>query len=161
LLGQWTVKEHATTIERKPVAHAARADLPGWIDALRAADEIRQSTRRRHVAIGALMRSAQGTGDGPALLFNTIKDYECALPPHLRLWPVALSALRGVAPDTHPPSVDSAMFVHNMFFRRSIQTLAPFGCPAAALTARERNDRRDGDDFGGLRGIHYRRDAGR
>ena len=62
------------TIERNPVAYG---DIRGWIDALRAAGEIREVDAEVdwNIEIGTVMRLAQGTGDGPALLFNTIKDY--------------------------------------------------------------------------------------
>ena len=61
-------------IERKPVAYG---DLRGWIKALEDAGEIREIDAEVdwNIEIGTVMRLAQGTGDGPALLFNNIKDY--------------------------------------------------------------------------------------
>lgn len=94
------------TIERNPVAYG---DLRGWIDALRAAGEIREVDAEVdwNIEIGTVMRLAQGTGDGPALLFNTIKDYGanarcrkifgCGLSSYRRV-----AMMLGCAPDTHP-----------------------------------------------------------
>src|SRR5260370_14751732 len=61
-------------IERKPVAYG---DLRGWIKALHAAGEIREIDAEVdwNIEIGTVMRLAQGTGDGPALMFNNIKNY--------------------------------------------------------------------------------------
>jgi UbiD family decarboxylase len=93
-------------IERKPVAFG---DLRGWITALQAAGEIREIDAEVdwNIEIGTVMRLAQGTGDGPALLFNSIKDYganaRCR-----RVFGCGLSSYRrvammlGVSPDTHP-----------------------------------------------------------
>ena len=93
-------------IERKPVAYG---DLRGWIKALHAAGEIREIDAEVdwNIEIGTVMRLAQGTGDGPALLFNTIKDYGanarcrkifgCGLSSYRRV-----AMMLGVAPDTHP-----------------------------------------------------------
>ena len=93
-------------IERKPVAYG---DLRGWIKALHDAGEIKEVDAEVdwNIEIGTVMRLAQGTGDGPALLFNNIKDYganaRCR-----RIFGCGLSSYRrvammlGVAPDTHP-----------------------------------------------------------
>ena len=56
---------------------AAFGDLRGWIDALRAAGELREIDARVDwdVELGTIVRMLQGTGDGPAFLFNNIKDY--------------------------------------------------------------------------------------
>src|SRR5580704_9523322 len=93
-------------IERKPVAFG---DLRGWIKALEAAGEIKEIDAEVdwNIEIGTVMRLAQGSGDGPALIFNTIKDYganaRCR-----RIFGCGLSSYRrvammlGVAPDTHP-----------------------------------------------------------
>ena len=61
-------------IARKPVAYG---DLRGWINALEAAGEIKHIDAEVdwNIEIGTVMRLAQGTGDGPALMFNNIKDY--------------------------------------------------------------------------------------
>ena len=60
--------------ERVPVAHG---DLRGWIDALRAAGELREVTAEVDwdVELGTIYRMAQGKGDKPALLFENVKDY--------------------------------------------------------------------------------------
>lgn len=61
-------------IERKPVAFGG---LRGWIDALRNANELREIDAEVdwEYELGTIVRMAQGTGDGPALLFKNIKDY--------------------------------------------------------------------------------------
>ena len=94
------------SIERKPVAFG---DLRGWIAALHAAGEIREIDAEVdwNIEIGTVMRLAQGTGDGPALMFNRIKDYganaRCR-----RIFGCGLSSYRrvammlGVPADTHP-----------------------------------------------------------
>src|ERR1700675_95049 len=93
-------------IERKLVAYG---DLRGWIKALHAAGEIREMDAEIdwNIEIGTVMRLAQGTGDGPALLFNNIKDYGanarcrrifgCGLASYRRV-----AMMLGVDPDTHP-----------------------------------------------------------
>ena len=93
-------------IERRPVAYG---DLRGWIKALHAAGEIKEVNAEIdwNIEIGTVMRLAQGTGEGPALLFNNIKDYganaRCR-----RIFGCGLSSYRrvammlGVAADTHP-----------------------------------------------------------
>ena len=55
----------------------AFGDLRGWIDALRAAGEIEEIAGEVdwNVEIGNLVRMMQGSGDGPAILFSNIKDY--------------------------------------------------------------------------------------
>ena len=52
-------------------------DLRGWIDALRASDEIREVTAEVdwNLELGAIVRKVFGNGDVPALLFSNIKDY--------------------------------------------------------------------------------------
>ena len=93
-------------IERKPVAYG---DLRGWIKALHAAGEIREIDAEVdwNIEIGTVMRLAQGAGDGPALMFNNIKDYGanarcrrvfgCGLASYRRV-----AMMLGAAPDTHP-----------------------------------------------------------
>ena len=56
---------------------AVFGDLRGWIDALREAGELEEVTGEVDwdVEIGNLIRMIQGSGDGPALLFSNIKDY--------------------------------------------------------------------------------------
>src|SRR5215470_15701401 len=60
-------KERSMNIERKPVVYG---DLRGWIKALHAAGEIREIDAEvdRNIEIGTVMRLAQGTGEGPALM---------------------------------------------------------------------------------------------
>ena len=95
------------TIERKPTAFG---DLRGWIDALRKAGELREVNAEVdwNVEVGTIMRLAQGAGDGPALLFNNIKDYNkpdsrcgkifgCGLSSYRRL-----NMMLGLPIDTHP-----------------------------------------------------------
>ena len=61
-------------LERKP---AAFGDMRRWLDALRAEGELHEVTAEVdwNIELGTIMRLAQGTGDGPALLFSNIKDY--------------------------------------------------------------------------------------
>jgi len=56
---------------------AAFVDLSGWIEALRKAGELQAIDAEVDwdVELGTIIRMAQGKGDGPALLFNNIKDY--------------------------------------------------------------------------------------
>jgi 4-hydroxy-3-polyprenylbenzoate decarboxylase len=95
------------TIERKPVAFG---DLRGWIAALDKAGELRRVDAEVdwNIELGTIMRLAQGRGDGPALLFNNIKDYHAAGSRCRSLFGLGLSSYRRVAmmlglpPDTHP-----------------------------------------------------------
>ena len=52
-------------------------DLRGWIDALRKQGELHQIDTEVDwdCELGTITRRAFGNGDGPALLFNNIKDY--------------------------------------------------------------------------------------
>src|SRR5882672_8345439 len=62
------------SVERKP---ASFGDQRGWIAALRKEGELHEVTAEVdwNIELGTIMRLAQGTGDGPALLFSNIKDY--------------------------------------------------------------------------------------
>ena len=62
------------TSERKPVAFG---DLRGWMKALDAAGELKNVDGEVdwNVELGTIVRLAQGEADGPALLFNNIRDY--------------------------------------------------------------------------------------
>ncbi|MYZ47116.1 UbiD family decarboxylase [Propylenella binzhouense] len=62
------------SVARKPVAFG---DQRGWIDALREAGELREIGAEVdwNCELGTIVRLAQGPGDGPAMLFNNIKDY--------------------------------------------------------------------------------------
>ena len=53
-------------------------DLRGWIDALRKQGELHQIDTEVDwdCELGTITRLAFGNGDGPALLFNNIKDYK-------------------------------------------------------------------------------------
>src|SRR5262245_15991940 len=94
------------TIERKPVAFG---DLRGWIAALQAAGELREIDAEVdwNIELGTIMRLAQGAGDGPAMLFNNIKDYNGPQNRCRRVFGSALNNYRriammlGLSPDTH------------------------------------------------------------
>src|SRR5690606_13983137 len=60
-----------------PVAYG---DLRGWLDALRGAGELLEigSEVDWDVERGSIVRMGQGTGRGPAFLFDNIKDYNGA-----------------------------------------------------------------------------------
>ncbi|MBO0759368.1 MAG: UbiD family decarboxylase, partial [Bradyrhizobiaceae bacterium] len=62
------------TIERKPVAFG---DLRNWMKALGAYAELHEIDAEVdwNIELGTIMRLAQGSGTGPALLFNNIKGY--------------------------------------------------------------------------------------
>src|ERR1700739_2278100 len=94
------------SIERKP---AAFGDLRGWLAALDAAGELRRIDAEVdwNVELGTITRLAQGAADGPAVLFNNIRDYganaRCrsvfsgGLASYRRL-----AMLLGLPADTHP-----------------------------------------------------------
>jgi UbiD family decarboxylase len=94
------------TTQRKPVAYG---DMRGWIKALDAAGELQRIDAEVdwNIELGTVARLAQGAADGPALLFNNIRDYganaRCrqvmtgTLASYRRL-----SMLMGLPPDTHP-----------------------------------------------------------
>jgi UbiD family decarboxylase len=91
--------------ERKPVAYG---DMRGWIRALDAAGELKNVDGEVdwNVELGTIVRLAQGEANGPALLFNNIRDYgansRCrqvftgGLASYRRL-----AMLLGLPPDTH------------------------------------------------------------
>ena len=84
------------SVERKPTVFG---DLRGWIDALKAQDELQEIDAEVdwNIELGTIMRLAQGPGTGKALMFNNIKDYNKPrqpLPPHLRLGAQQLPAHR-------------------------------------------------------------------
>ena len=95
------------TLEREVTAFG---DLRGWIAALKAAGEIREIAAEVdwNIELGTVMRLAQGEGDGPALLFNNIKDYNRRDSRCRRVFGCGLSSYRRVAlmlglpGDTHP-----------------------------------------------------------
>jgi 4-hydroxy-3-polyprenylbenzoate decarboxylase len=93
------------TVERKPVAFG---DQRGWIAALQAAGEIKEIGAEVdwNLELGTIVRLAQGSGTGPAMLFNSIKDYG----PNARCRQIFASSLAnhrriammlGLPPDTH------------------------------------------------------------
>ncbi|HEX4408002.1 MAG TPA: UbiD family decarboxylase [Xanthobacteraceae bacterium] len=96
----------SATVERTPVAFG---DLRGWLSALDKAGELKRIDAEVDwdVELGTIARLAQGTADGPALLFNNIRDYganaRCrsvftgALASYRRL-----ALLLGLPADTHP-----------------------------------------------------------
>ena len=67
-------KRIPTAKDRTPIAFG---DLRGWIDALRDAGELAEINQEVNwdVELGTIVRMAQGTGYGPAFLFNNIKNY--------------------------------------------------------------------------------------
>src|ERR1700722_16217488 len=93
------------SIERNPVAYG---DLRNWMKALDAAGELRKGDAEVdwNVELGPNARVGQGGGDGPALIFNNIRDYganaRCrqvftgGLASYRRL-----AMLLGLPPDTH------------------------------------------------------------
>ncbi len=92
--------------ERKPVAYG---DMRGWIKALDAAGELARIDAEVdwNIELGTVARLAQGAADGPALIFNNIRDYgansRCrqvmtgTLASYRRL-----AMLMGLPPETHP-----------------------------------------------------------
>ena len=94
-------------LERKP---AAFGDMRRWIEALRAAGELNEvkALVDWDVELGTIVRVAQGEGDGPALLFSNIKDYNKPDSRGRRVFAGSMSSYRrmalvfGMDPDTHP-----------------------------------------------------------
>ena len=93
--------------DRKPVAFG---DLRNWIETLRKAGELSEVAAEVdwNIELGTITRLAQGTGKGPALLFNNIKDYNKKDSRCRRIFACSLSSYRriammlGLAADTHP-----------------------------------------------------------
>ncbi|HUZ73904.1 MAG TPA: UbiD family decarboxylase [Stellaceae bacterium] len=89
---------------------AVFGDLRGWIEALRASGDMKaiDATVDWNIELGTILRLAQGQGDGPALLFNAIKDYDRRDSRCRRIFANGLGSFRRVAmtlglpPDTHP-----------------------------------------------------------
>lgn len=89
---------------------AVFGDLRGWISALKEKGEIKEIDAEVdwNVELGTIMRLAQGAGDGPAVLFNNIKDYNKTESRCRRLFGLGLSNYRrlnmmlGLPDDTHP-----------------------------------------------------------
>ncbi|MGQ7792461.1 UbiD family decarboxylase [Faunimonas sp. B44] len=94
-------------VERRPVAFG---DKRGWIEALKAAGELREVDAEVdwNCEIGTIMRLAQGAGDGPALMFNNIKDYNGPDSRCRRIFGGGLGSygrlamMLGLPKDTHP-----------------------------------------------------------
>src|SRR5438874_4266857 len=95
------------TMQRKP---AVFGDLRGWISALREQGELHEIDAQVdwNIELGTIMRLAQGSGTGKALLFNNIKDYNTPASRCRRIFGSALNNTRriammlGLPPDTHP-----------------------------------------------------------
>ena len=95
------------SVERKPVAFG---DQRAWIQALRDEGELHEVTAEVdwNIELGTIMRMAQGTGEGPALLFSNIKDYNKKGMRGSKVFGCSLSSYRriammlGLPPDTHP-----------------------------------------------------------
>ena len=95
------------SVERKPVAFG---DLrPGSRPCATQASSTKSSAEVDwNIELGTIMRLAQGTGEGPALLFNNIKDYNKKDARCRRVFGCSLSSYRriammlGLPPDTHP-----------------------------------------------------------
>src|SRR5271169_2056084 len=94
-------------LERQPTAFG---DLRAWIAALKTAGEFKEVSAEVNwnIELGTIMRLAQGAGDGPALLFSNITDYNrrdsrchkvfgCGLSNYRRV-----SMMLGMPGDTHP-----------------------------------------------------------
>src|SRR6476619_8471501 len=100
-----TRKEHMS-VERNPTAFG---DLRGWIDALAAHGELQEVDAEVdwNIELGTIMRLAQGPGNGPAMLFNNIKDYNKPTSRCRRVFGSALNNTRriammlGLPPATH------------------------------------------------------------
>jgi 4-hydroxy-3-polyprenylbenzoate decarboxylase len=99
-------RKEEMSVERKPVAFG---DLRGWIEALRAQDELAEINAEVdwNIELGTIMRLAQGPGTGKALLFNNIKGYNQPNSRCRRIFGSALNSYRriammlGLPPDTH------------------------------------------------------------
>jgi UbiD family decarboxylase len=97
----------AMSLERKP---AQFGDQRGWLRALREAGELHEVTAPVdwNIELGTVMRLAQGTGTGPALLFSNIKDYNGSNSRGRQVFGCSLSSYRRVAmmlglpADAHP-----------------------------------------------------------
>ena len=117
-------------IERAPVQFG---DLRGWIAALKDQGEIREinSEVDWNVELGTIMRLAQGTGTGPALLFNNIKDYNKKDSRCRRLFGLGLSSYRrlnlmlGLPLDSHPRKL--VMLGRNILNERVPPTIVAAG----------------------------------
>ncbi len=95
-------------LERKPVQFG---DLRGWIEALRRTNKELNDVDAEvdwNIELGTIVRLAQGTGTGPALLFNNITGYNGPDSRCGRLFTSGLasysrvSMMLGMQPDTHP-----------------------------------------------------------
>jgi UbiD family decarboxylase len=95
------------SVERKPVAFG---DQRAWISALRDEGELHEVSAQVdwNIELGTIMRMAQGTGEGPALLFSNIKDYNKKGVRGSKVFGCSLSSYRriammlGLPPETHP-----------------------------------------------------------
>jgi 4-hydroxy-3-polyprenylbenzoate decarboxylase len=95
------------TVERNPIAFR---DLRGWIKALKTQRELHEINAEVdwNIELGTIVRTAQGAGTGPALLFSNIKGYNQPGSRCRRVFAGGLSSYRRVAmmlglpADTHP-----------------------------------------------------------
>ena len=95
------------SVQRTPVAFG---DMRGWMDALRAHDELQEVNGEVdwNIELGTIMRLAQGPGTGKAIVFNNIKDYNKPDSRCRRIFGSSLNSYRriaimmGLPPDTHP-----------------------------------------------------------
>src|SRR6476646_1984218 len=93
-------------LDRKPIAFG---ELRGWIAALKSAGELHEIDAEVdwNIELGTIMRLAQGPGNGPAMLFNNIKDYNKPTSRCRRIFGSAVNSTRriammlGLPPDTH------------------------------------------------------------
>src|SRR4029078_194657 len=100
-------RKEQINVQRNPTAFG---DLRGWIAALEAQGELQEGDAEGvwTIALGNVMRLAQGPGTGKALLFNNIKDYNTPASRCRRIFGSALNNYRriammlGLPPDTHP-----------------------------------------------------------
>src|SRR6476659_10449192 len=95
------------TVERKPTAFG---DMRGWMALFMDETELAEIGAEVdwNLELGTIVRLAQGTGTGKALVFDNIKDYNTPGTRCRRLFASSLASYRRVAmmlglpPDTHP-----------------------------------------------------------
>ena len=89
---------------------ATFGDLRGWMEALRREGELAEIHAEVDcdVELGSIIRMYQGTGNGPAFLFNNIKDYNDENAVSSQLFSGSngsysrLAMMFGLPRDTHP-----------------------------------------------------------
>src|SRR5215475_15435540 len=103
----YQTRKDEMSVERKPIAFG---DMRGWMAALKAEGELAEIGAEVdwNLELGTIVRLAQGTGTGKALVFNNIKDYNAPGTRCRKLFASSLASYRRVAmmlglpPDTHP-----------------------------------------------------------